>query len=217
MASGQRFDVRPQNDMYKDLTLYAFVSELKFIVATKDKKALMAVVDSNIKCSFGGDKGIDDFRRMWMIDAPGSPIWSNLSRLVRAGGTMDASQQTVCFPYLFTASIPDSVDLVNVFFVTGGHIDIRQRPDSVSRILAYLSDELIYRRGDTTHTAPCRNKNHAHYYQAGERQDWVAVSNFDKTVNGYVYWDYLWSPFDYRMFVSRRSGQWRITSLIAGD
>jgi hypothetical protein len=217
MVSGQRFIVHPQNDMYKDLTLYAFVTDLKMIIATHNDKALMGIIDSNIKLSFGDYQGIADFRRTWMLDRTETPIWSNLSRLIRVGGTMDAKGETVCFPYLFAASIPDSVDLIKVFFVTGDHVAIRSRPDSSSRIIGYLGDEIVYRSGDTLPVAPCKNKRHAHYFQAGERQDWVAVTTFDHQVTGYVYWDYLWSPFDYRMFVSRRNGKWKITCLISGE
>lgn len=66
------------------------------------------MVDPDIKCGFGGDDGIEGFKRMWWLDEPSTTeLWAELGAVLALGGTLDGDYFIA--PYTFSRW-PDDVD-----------------------------------------------------------------------------------------------------------
>ena len=77
----------PRNECAADPAYFAFEQQLRQAVAERNPAQLLALVDTSIKSSFGGDDGIEEFRTSWQLDkAETSPIWLELERILAHGG-----------------------------------------------------------------------------------------------------------------------------------
>jgi hypothetical protein len=54
-------------------------------------------------------------------------------------------------------------------------------------------------------------------YEKSKMDDWYFVETTDKKISGYVSSDFVYSPVDYRMFLTKEKGKWMISCIIAGD
>ena len=207
----------PSAPSYHDASLDTFVTDLRHIIATRDTGRLMSLIDPHIKTSFGIND--TDWRRgfhtTWQPGSLRSAIWGTLTRLLDYGPAID-SGGTVWFPYLFLIDLSDA-DAANVYQVPGTDVRIRQRPDASAPIVGTVSHALVSYRADRTIIPICTNPMHSHHYSKTFNRDWVPVMTTDHKVKGFIYWQYVYHPFEYRMAVERKAGHWYITTLVNGD
>jgi hypothetical protein len=212
----------PKNEVYKDSSLTDFICKLQYAIFKKDKNFLLSVVDKNVKNSFGGDDGIEEFKQMWQLDSSNSSVWFYLSKLISMGGTFSSyktdtiSPTSFVFPYVFNMDLPsDTLDFFWIMAVTATNVNVREKPEKNSKLLGQLSYDIVTVDDEKSHP-PFHGKKlqNATYYV---EKEWYYVTTLDKKLSGYVYWEYLWSPIDYRLFLDKINGQWKITCLIAGD
>ncbi|TAE48932.1 MAG: SH3 domain-containing protein [Bacteroidetes bacterium] len=208
----------PRNEMHQDSSLTAFICKLQYAIYKKDTRFLLSVVDKNIKNSFGGSNGIEEFKSMWELDKPDSEVWFYLSKLISLGGTFggDAPYSTFILPYVFSMDLPnDTLDPFSVMVVTGEGVNVREKPDKSAKVLGQLSYEVVEVDYEKSYPSFQEEKiAHLSYYGTKE---WYYVTTLNQKLRGYVYWDYIWSPIDYRLFLEKKQGQWKITILVAGD
>ena len=199
----------PRNEVHRDSSLTALICKLQYAIFKQDKDFLLSIVDKNVKNSFGGDNGIEEFKEMWALDKPDSPIWSCLSKLISFGGVFsdyqsnEVSNSSFVFPYVFNATLPDSLDVFETMVVTAANVNVREEPKKDSKIVGKLSYDIVTFDYDKS-------------YPESE-VEWYYISSLDKKVSGYVFFEYVWSIVGYRLFLNKKNDEWKITCLIVGD
>ena len=212
----------PRNEVYKDSSLTDFVCKLQYAIYKRDKNFLLSVLHKNVWNSVSADfSGVDEFQKIWKLDRPNSDLWLYLSKMISLGGVfvdwdMDGnSTASFVFPYVADISLSSGdADYYETIFVTGENVSIREKPDKSAKIVGKLSyDALnVYVEKSFPETDRVRIAG----LPEGEKE-WYFVSTFDRKVTGYVYWDYCWRAVDYRMYLNKINGQWKIVCLTAGD
>lgn len=195
-APAQVAKLLPKDEAARNPELFAFRARLQAAVARHDAEAVLATVDPNVKNSFGGNDGITEFRRTWRLPGGESELWGVLGSLLALGGAFQ-NENTFVAPYVFT-EWPENVDPFEHVAVLGTDVRVRAAPSLDSPVLTALSFDVVRRAGAS---------------QGGE---WTAVRLRDGRT-GYVASRFLRSQIDYRAFLSRQSGQWRLVLLLAGD
>jgi hypothetical protein len=201
-AAAQVAKLYPSDEAPRDPALFLARARLLQAVAERDTTALLAAIAQNIKNSFGGDAGIEDFRERWQLQSPDSPLWSTLGRVLSLGGGF-FSENTYIAPYVFS-EFPKSLDGFEHLAVVGRGVRAHEDPDIESRVVATLSFDVVARD---------RSRPEA---KDSTGRTWVPV-RLRGTSRGYVAAGYLRSPIDYRAGLIREAGQWRLAFFVAGD
>lgn len=193
----------PVDEAPQQTAFFSFRAHLQAAIARRDTAALLAVVDPQIKASFGGDGGIADFRRMWGLDGePDDPpdgsddIWTELGTVLALGGSF-SGDETFTAPYTFSRW-PDDFDAFDHVVMTAADVRIRAAPDQDAPVLDADSFAILLL---TRSAAPS--------------DTWTAVQLGTRT--GYVSSRLVRSPIDYRAIFTRTSGRWRLAMFLAGD
>jgi hypothetical protein len=86
---------------------FTFRAHLQAALAQHDLNALLEVVHPYIKARFGGDEGIEDFKKFWRIQEPDSKLWRELATVLALGGFFDGPD-TFTAPYTFSRWLQDA-------------------------------------------------------------------------------------------------------------
>lgn len=212
----------PKNEVYKDSSLTDFICKLQYAIFKQDKNYILSILDKNVKNSFGGDGGIEEFEQKWLTDGSNSSLWFYLSKLISLGGTFSSyredsiSQISFVFPYVFSMNLPsDTLDHFSIMAVTATNVNVREKPDKNSKRLGQLSYDIVTVDDEKSYP-PFQDEKEQRVTYYGEKE-WYFVTTLNKELSGYVFWEYLWSPVGYRLFLNKIDGKWKITCLIAGD
>lgn len=187
----------PVDDAAKNPDFLKFRNQLKTIIANKDAKALLAIVDKNIHMSYGDNNGIAEFKKEWKLDKPNSPLWKELNTVLSMGGQFD-SQGEFMAPYVFSAW-PENADGFENIAVVGKDVRIRSAPNLSAAVVAKSTYEILP-------VDAARNT----------LNDWAAVK-LKNGKTGYIARQYARSPVDYRAFFSKKAGKWTLITFVAGD
>ena len=187
----------PVDEAPKRPEFFSFRAQLQRAIAVRDTAALLAAVDPNIKNSFGGNDGIDEFKTMWKVGQPDSEIWDELGTVLSMGGSF-TGEHTFVAPYVFSRW-PESLDSFEHIAVVGANVRVRSEPrpdaspiDSVSFVILPVAND-------------ARVTDDA----------WRAVKVESRI--GFVSSRFARSPIDYRAIFSSQGGQWRLVTFVAGD
>ena len=175
---------------------FSFRAGLQRAIARHDAAALMAVVHPQIKNSFGGDDGVDNFRTMWKVDEPQSEVWDVLGTVLALGGSFHDADTFVA-PYVFSRW-PDQFDAFEHVAVIGSSVRVRSQPDTTSSPIDTVSFAIL----------PIARER-------ADQEGWTAVQ-IDKAV-GYISSAYVRSPIDYRAIFRFEAARWRLVTFVAGD
>jgi hypothetical protein len=192
----------PVDEAARDPELFAFRAQLQAAVARHDVAAVLDVVDPQIKNNFGGDGGVQEFREHWKLAGADSPLWAELGLVLALGGTFQDKDNFVA-PYVFHRW-PEEIDSFEHVAAIGSNVRVRSKPSLASKVLAKLSFDIVRLASENQKLTP------------KQADLWKAVQLRDGRV-GYVSARYVRSPIDYRAFLSRKGGCWRLTTLVAGD
>lgn len=176
---------------------FTFRAHLLTTLARRDVPALLEVVDPNIKNSFGGNDGIEEFRKMWELDQPQSRLWETLTALLALGGSFNAEGWFTA-PYVFS-EWPDDIDAFEQIAIIGSGVRVRTAPDLASEPITSLSYAIVPLSGSTA-----------------INDEWVGV-RLPGGAEGYVSGRFVRSSLDYRAMFAKTDGQWRMKFLVAGD
>jgi hypothetical protein len=198
----------PRSEYDQDSSLNAFVIKLKEAIKQKDKNYILSILDKGIKISFGGEDGIDEFINYWNIDSKNTKLWSILDKILNLGGVythdQDSKYQFV-FPYVFELDLENGDDYFSVSVVTTNNLVVKEKPDNQSKTIGELSYDVVWIEYSDS------------FKTEFEAKGWTYMRTLDNRILGYVESEYLYSPIDYRMFLSNIDNSWKITCLIAGD
>lgn len=196
--------VLPVDEAAQDPGFFAFRASLQRAIAERDTTAVLAVVDSTIKLSFGGDAGIDWFVEFW-LESPDGDIWVELGAVLALGGRF-MGDSLFYAPYTFNAFAagerPPEYDPYEALIAIDDAVPVLAAPEPGADTLAVLSFHLVLHEWRTAVAEP----------PAG----WTAIRLADDAL-GFVRTRSVRSPLDYRAVFERREGCWRMTMLIAGD
>jgi hypothetical protein len=185
----------PSDEAVRDPGLFAARAQLQAAVARHDAAAVLESVDPRIKTDFGGGGGAEGLRKR--LAEAGSPTWGELGAALALGGSFQ-NADTFVFPYVY-GKWPESLDAFEHVAVLGNGVRVRAEPRAESPVLAKLSFDIVKRSS------------------AGKPPPgWTAVQLRDGR-KGYIASRYARGPVDYRGFLTRANGAWRLTLFVAGD
>lgn len=204
---GQEKYVRFVDEAEKDKSFSVFRQKLLDAVKKRDAKFVLSILDPKIEISFGGDAGIEDFKKSWKINNRQSPFWDEMQTVLTNGGAfMDKSKRTFGAPYLYTQPFPQELDIFEYAAIFGENVNLRQQPNANSAIVAALSYNIV--KPDFDRSVKDKSKD-------GEYL-WVKVETLGGK-KGFVAGQFVRSPIDYRAVFEKKNGKWKMTAFIAGD
>ena len=117
----------PVDEGASDPSFAAYRTRLEVAVRRRDADALLALVDPDIRTSFGGTGGIDHFRAQWKLDAPDSALWPELDAILSSGGTFrgPAAARSFWAPYVYSAW-PEGKDSFTHVAALGPDVEVRE-------------------------------------------------------------------------------------------
>ena len=195
LAAAQVGKLLPVDEAARDPEFFAFRAQLQAAVARHDAEAVLAAVHPNVKNTFGGNDGIDAFRRIWKLPA-GDRLWDELGTVLAFGGAFQGGG-LFSAPYVF-ARWPDQHDSFGHVAVLGSNVRVRAAPGPQGRILTALSFDIVPLAaliGDS---------------------EWTRIKLRDGRT-GYISSRYVRGPVGYRAIFNKVDGRWRMTAFVAGD
>jgi hypothetical protein len=200
VISAQTSQILPVDEAASHPDFFSFRAQLQRAIARHDTDAVMAVVDPDIKVSFGPGNGRDVFRRLWGLGAADaeSALWSELGAVLALGGEFQ-TPDTFVAPYTFSRW-PASIDAFEHVALVGADVRLRSEPRPDATVLTSLSFAIlpVARTGSVL------------------PDGWTAVDAGAGRV-GYIASPLVRSPIDYRAHFALRGGQWRLVMFLAGD
>lgn len=203
----------PINDIGKDKSLVAFVNQLKVAVQKKDKAFLLGALDEKVMNGFGGDGGIEEFKEYWHWPQDTISVWHTLEHILNIGGTFTEegskdpkSRYLFVFPYVNTIDLENPDDYFFIGVITGQNVNLRDKPDLKAKVIGQLTYDVVRYKDKTS------GKN------AKGDPEWHLIETLDHKKKGWVFWKYVYSPVDYRLFLFKdKKGNWKISTFVAGD
>ncbi len=198
-----------------DTSLRIFLAQLQEATQARDTNFILHHLDPQVMSSFGGNDGIPEFKTHWDWDHDLSDFWATLNRMLALGGGEYTGGETYFLPYVFSEWPEEPyLDVFTHAAITGTRVNVRDRPNLTdSRVIGQLSYDLVRLSYEKNYLAAGPDATDEETTQ----QLWYYVESLNSDVAGYVHGDYVQSPIDYRLGLSRRSGGWMIRYLIAGD
>lgn len=189
--------LKPVDQAIAQPDFFTFRARLQTALARHDAEAVLAVVHKDIKNSFGGDDGIEEFRKTWSLDKPDSKLWETLATVLALGGIFE-SDGSFTAPYVYT-SWPEELDAFDHVAVTGSGVRVRSEPNTTAPTLATLTFSIVECLPDNDPDKP-----------------WVSI-RLPGGKTGYIDRRYVRSSIDYRASFSKIDGRWQMTFFLAGD
>ena len=181
-----------------DPSFAAFRQQLLDAVKRRDTAALLAHVDPRVRVSFGGEGGLEDFRKAWRLPSSDSPLWKELEEILRLGGSLRTGGFWA--PYVYS-SWPESIDAFQHVAATRAGVPIFERADAASPRVTTVDYEILEVVNDRSWRPGAAWRR---VKTAGGKQGWVQSPD-------------VRSPIGYRAGFSNRSGAWKLEALVAGD
>ncbi len=198
----------PVDEAKNDASLIAFRTKLIEATKTKNQSFILSIVDPDIKNSFGGDDGKENFKTNWRIGQKDSAFWEEFLTVITNGGAFfkeEGSQKTFCAPFSFMV-FPEDLDAFEYSLVFGENVNLRAAPNLSAPVIANLSYNVI--KTDYQNSAD-DGKNENSYV-------WVKVTTLGGKT-GFIVSRYVRSPIGYRACFQKLKGIWKMTAFIAGD
>ena len=174
-------------------------------LARKDTAYLYGMLAPEIKNTFGGDDGIDGFRRVWKMDNPAtSEVWTALARVLNMGG-QQATDSNFTAPYVY-AFWPDSMDSFSFVAVTKADARVHETAGASSTVKGIASHSIL------------RFKNWQGLGESGVAVDstWAEVE-LPGGATGWLRGTDVYSPVSWRAMFMKRGDRWLMVFFVAGD
>ena len=204
--------LRPLDEGVRDTSFSRFRQQLLASLLAKDSSKLFAVMDKNIRWSFGATNGVQSLKKRWTDPKVGPKLWQTLYDVLTMGGAWQKGDTTTFWaPYTFAAwpekSTIDGKPLDGFEFVaiTKPRAFAYATPDSSLPAIDTLSYDILQliQPGTPTGAKPLS-------------EDWAEVV-LSSARTGYVRRADLRSPLDYRAAFKRVNGEWKMIAFVAGD
>jgi hypothetical protein len=209
-AVAQVGTLAPVDEAADDPSFVLFRARLLEAVATRDTAFVLARLHPDATISFGGDAGVEGFRRLWLEDRGGPDLWTELAAFLPFGSAYETdstmltsgAEARAIVPYWFGAW-PDGVDMFEHVLVVGENVNVRAAPSADAPVLTQLSHAIV-RAGTGGSEA----------YDVVE--GWTPVTLAPDEV-GFVARRFARSPIGYRIGFEKFDGRWWVTFFVAGD
>jgi len=180
----------PVDEGAKDAEFARYRNDLADAILRRNTEGVLALIDPNMRTSFGGDGGTDAFRTLLAK----KETWDQLQFVISNGGKFrgEGDERSFWAPYVY-AAWPEGFDAFQSLAITSMRVPMRESADPNSRVVATLSYDIVTRG-------------------AAEGQ----ISTSDGKA-GYVDPRTLWSPVGHRAGFSKKGGRWRMDAWVAGD
>ena len=198
-AAGPPRKLLPVDEAAKDPSFFIFRARLQEALAKHDMTFVLSVVTPDIQIGFGGDDGIEAFKKAWKPDVKDSAMWSELARVLALGGKFIEGGKFQA-PYV-SAAWPEDLDPIEHVAIVGENVRVREKPDAGSAVIASLSYDLVTLVESSG--------------QAG-KGPWSKIKLADGR-EGYVSDAFLGSGASLRAYFEKKDGTWKMTALVAGD
>lgn len=194
--------LRPRDEANE--SFQAFRSDALRALAQHDTAFLYRLIAPEIRNTFGGDDGVEGFRRIWKMDTPGTDVFTALMRVLTMGGQQSSDSQFVA-PYVY-AFWPDSLDAFGHVAVTGDTVRVLEAPLANARVLGAASNSIL------------KFKEWKGMPASGVASDttWAQVQLPDGST-GWIRGASVYSPVSWRAFFVRRDNRWWMIFFVAGD
>jgi hypothetical protein len=187
-----------------DPSLIQFLDRLEDAVRMRDKDYIIGILSPNIVNSFGGNNGIEEFKTYWNWSSKSSSFWRIMQRMIEMGGGKHQQNEQYILPYVFP-EWNDKYDSYEYAAITGTYVNVRDKPNlNQSRVLGQFNYDIVKVDYERSHPSM-------------ENPEWYFVTNPEGTLEGYVFWKYVWSPIGYRAIFEKTSGNWKMILFLAGD
>jgi hypothetical protein len=163
-------------------------------VRERDDAALAALAADDIKLDFRGRAGATELRRR--LADPDLMLWHELEALLALGCAANG-EGGITIPWIADQDIAIA-DPGAAMLVTGEGVPVYSASDDTASSTGTLSWDVV----------------ESVAFEREERFQQVVLPDGKR---GFIATEALRSLLDYRLTASRREGQWRITSLLAGD
>ena len=202
-ASAQGGKLLPTDEGIKNPEFFAFRARLQAALARRDAAAVLAVVDPRIKNTFGGDDGIEAFKRIWNLSGGESRLWEELGLVLALGGKFQGGNSFVA-PYIYT-HWPEPFDAFQHVAVLGSDVRVRAAPDTGSPVLATLTFDIVK-----------LSESGRAKLTPEQAREWTAVE-LRGGRTGYIASRFVRSHVAHRAFFTRKDGGWKLDFFVAGD
>lgn len=190
----------PVDEAAKNPSFFIFRARLQEALAKHDVAHLLSVTDPKIQIGFGGDDGIEAFKKDWKLNAPNSSeLWSTLGRALALGGKF-MEEGDFQAPYV-CAAWPEKYDAFDYVAIVGENVRLRAQASATSAVVASLSFDVVHLVESSA--------------QSG-KDTWTKVRLMDGR-EGYVSDAFLGRAVGYRAYFSKKDGSWKMTAFLAGD
>jgi hypothetical protein len=201
-AHAQVAKLYPVDEAVRDPSFFVFRARLLRAVHERDESFLLSILAPEIKSSFGGEEGIEDFKTYWGLDRPDTEVWQVLLSVLILGGSFQGDSYFVA-PYV-NSRFPGDLNGYEHGVIVEEMVPVRREPTAASESLAVLSFDIV-RVTDWTPVP------------GGEcGQQWIPVELGGGT-QGFVLSGQIRSPIDYRAMFEKTGEKWILTILVAGD
>src|SRR5574343_67258 len=190
--------VMPVDQAVKVPEFFAFRSQLQNAVARHDAQAVLAAVHPEVDMGFGGEHGLKDFKAKWKLSDPDSPLWDVLSTILSQGGSFNKDGSFTA-PYV-ASNWPQRYRGVGYVAAVGPAVEVKSAPQTQASTWGVLNFQVVELADLDEDLVP---------------QGWRAVQ-WKNGKTAYVESRNLRGPSDYRLGLSKHSGRWQISSLVAG-
>lgn len=206
IAAQERY-LRPIDEGKNDASFNAFREKLISAVKRRDTKYLVSILDRNVKASFGGDDGIEDFKKFWKIDSPDTKLWDELLKVLTNGGKFSREGSNILFsaPYIYS-HFPEELDWFEYQVIFGSNVNLRAKPDAQAETIARLSYNIV-KVDFLKSVADPKDET---------RFVWMRIETLGGK-SGFVKAELVRSPVDFRAIFEKKNGRWKLISFVAGD
>jgi hypothetical protein len=189
--------LRPIDQAMSVPDFFTFRARLQAAIARRDAQTVLAALHKDVKLSFGGDAGIEDFKKIWRPHESDTPLWETLSTLLSLGGEF-APDNTFTAPYVF-AHWPRDKDAFTHMAVVGSSVRVRSGPSATAPVIGSLDFAIV----ELTENPRVD-------------QAWIQIK-YEGHSTAYIDNKFLRSPIDYRINFAKLEGRWQVMFFLAGD
>lgn len=214
--------LKPLDPNITDLSLVKFIEDLNLAVENKDEAFILSHLDTEIMNSFGGNGGIEEFKDYWSWNSGETGFWLVMKKILSLGGGKYVEGVSYSMPYVFS-DWPENTnyDPYTYMAITGSNVNVRDTPSLTdSQVLGQFTYDIVkvdYDKSYPSYEQHKKERKTGLYNDVIGYKRWFYSESVDGNLKGYVYRDFIWSPIGYRIGFYKIEGEWKITSLLAGD
>lgn len=204
-VAAQDMKLPPVNEGAKDPSWVSFRNSLLNALDKRDRPFVLGIVDKNVRNSFDGARGIEEFKKLWDVDAGDSALWQELKAALFLGSAYRKPEKgpvELCAPYVLP-KWPGNINPHAYGAIITKDVLVKAAPSGASATLATLEYDIVaVADWDVADEA------------TDAKQRWVKVKV--KPGEGYVPEEQIRSPIEHTACFIKGPGGWRLTAIGAG-